>query len=136
MLLKQLVCHIRRYTGWIRLASVKVDNMAVEAVFELIKHFLYYCRPEPPNKLSERKQSKGKSTIYQSQDLLLHRVQRIIELTARIPKNNHIVSPLESEAQPSTLNSCVVNTLEELMRCENFNRQVRCKCLFKILSWL
>ena len=107
--------------------------MAVEAVFELIKLFLYYCRP---NKLSERKQSKGKSTIYQSQDLLLHWVQRIIELAACIPKNNHIVSPLESEAQPSTLNCVVVNTLEELMRCENFNRQVRCKCLSKILSWL
>ena len=38
--------------------------MAVEAVFELIEFFLYYRRPEPPNKLSERKQSNNESMIH------------------------------------------------------------------------
>jgi len=65
----------------IRLASVEVDNVAVKVVFELIQLFLYYCRPEPPNKLSERKQLNNRSITHAIRTYSLHRVQRIVDVS-------------------------------------------------------
>ena len=73
-----------------------MNDVAVKVGFELIKLFLDNCRPEPPNEFSDRKQSGYGLLSSTATDLLLQRVQRVIEIMASIPEDDHIVSPLEA----------------------------------------